>query len=53
VIGAETLERYYAQIGFRLDPDGVPMRFETVAAREAGKQVRRELAARAPSRAQK
>jgi hypothetical protein len=53
VIGAETLERYYAQIGFRLDPDGFPMRFETVAAREAGKQVRRELAARAPTRAQK
>ena len=51
VVGADTLERYYAQIGFRLDPSGWPVRFETVAARQAAAQVRRELAARAPTRA--
>ena len=45
VVGAKTLEQYYAQIGFRLDPSGRPVRFETVAAREAAAQVRRELAA--------
>jgi hypothetical protein len=53
VVDAGTLEQYYAQIGFRLDPSGRPVRFETVAAREAGAQVRRELTARAPTRAEK
>lgn len=43
VVDAGTLERYYAQIGFRLDPSGRPVRFETVAAREAAARVRREL----------
>ena len=53
VVDTGTLEQYYAQIGFRLDPSGSPVRFETVAAREAGAQVRRELAARAPTRAER
>jgi hypothetical protein len=44
VVGTETLETYYARIGFRLDSIGSPMRFETMAARDAGLQVRRELA---------
>jgi hypothetical protein len=51
VVGPKTLEQYYAQIGFRLDSIGGPLRFETVAAREAAARVRRELAARAPTRA--
>jgi hypothetical protein len=51
VVGPKTLEQYYAQIGFRLDLGGRPVRFETVAAREAAARVRRELAARAPTRA--
>jgi len=53
VVDTGTLEQYYAQIGFRLDPSGSPVRFETIAAREAGAQVRRELAARAPTRAER
>ena len=51
VVGSKTLEQYYAQIGFRLDTSGHPVRFETVAAREAAAQVRRELTERAPTRA--
>ena len=51
VVDPDTLERYYAQIGIRLDPIGQPARFETVAAQQAAARVRRELAERAPRRA--
>jgi len=45
VVGPATLERYYEAIGTRLDSTSWPVRFETMAARKAAAQVRRELAA--------
>jgi len=45
VVNPATLERYYEAIGIRLDSNTWPVRFETMAAREAAEQVRRELAA--------
>jgi hypothetical protein len=45
VVDPATLERYYEAIGIRLDSNTWPVRFETMAAREAAEQVRRELAA--------
>jgi hypothetical protein len=51
VVDPPTLERYYERIGMRLDSNSWPVRFETMAAREAAAQVRRELASPAGLRA--